>query len=134
VLPEIDLVIRLGLALGIGALIGYQREMDDEPAGFRTHILICVGSALFTILSLEFVGDVDPSRVAAGLVTGIGFLGAGVIFKAENRIKGLTTASDFWVLAAIGMAVGIGYYLAAILTGVIVFIILYLKKATKGKV
>ena len=132
-LPEIDLVIRLGLALGIGALIGYQREMDDEPAGFRTHILICVGSALFTILSFEFVGNVDPSRVAAGLVTGIGFLGAGAIFKAENRIKGLTTAADLWVLAAIGMAVGIGYYLAAILTGVIVFIILYLKKVTMGK-
>ena len=132
-LPEIDLVIRLGLALGIGALIGYQREMDDEPAGFRTHILICVGSALFTILSFEFVGNVDPSRVAAGLVTGIGFLGAGAIFKAENRIKGLTTAADLWVLAAIGMAVGIGYYLAVILTGVIVFIILYLKKVTMGK-
>ena len=91
-------------------------------------MLICIGATLFTIVSTQFVGASDTSRIAAGVVTGIGFLGAGTIFRSENRVRGLTTAADLWVLAAAGIAIGIGYYLAAVSAAVIVFAILYLKK------
>ncbi|AJF59992.1 MAG: MgtC/SapB family protein [Candidatus Diapherotrites archaeon] len=127
-LSEFDLFVRLLLAAGLGALIGFEREIDDEPAGLRTHMLICIGATLFTIVSTQFVGASDTSRIAAGVVTGIGFLGAGTIFRSENRVRGLTTAADLWVLAAAGIAIGIGYYLAAVSAAVIVFAILYLKK------
>ena len=127
-LSEFDLFVRLLLAAGLGALIGFEREIDDEPAGLRTHMLICIGATLFTIVSTQFVGASDTSRIAAGVVTGIGFLGAGTIFRSENRVRGLTTAADVWVLAAAGSAIGIGYYLAAVSAAVIVFAILYLKK------
>ncbi len=133
-ITEIDLVIRLLLAIGLGALIGLEREIDDEPAGLRTHMLVCLGATLFTIISM-YLGDIaDPARIAAGVVTGIGFLAAGVIFRAQDRVKGLTTAADLWVLAAVGVAIGIGYYLAAVLTSLFVFIILFLKKVLKGKI
>ncbi len=131
--PETEVVLRLGIAMILGALVGLEREMDRITAGFRTHMLICLGATLFTIVSLDFPGTSDPSRIAAGLVTGIGFLGAGAIFKAEDRIKGLTTAADLWVLSAIGIAVGIGYYLAAAVATILVVMILVMKKFAAGK-
>ncbi len=132
-LAEMELVTRLVIAVVIGALIGFEREKDGNPAGFRTHILICVGATLFTILSFEFTGASDPSRIAAGIVTGIGFLGAGAIFKEDDRVRGLTTAADLWVLAAIGLAIGIGYYAAAIATAIIVLAALILKRIRFAK-
>ena len=111
-LVESEIVIRLVVAAVLGALIGLERQLDNISAGFRTHMLICLGATLFTIMSFEFVGTTDPSRIAAGLVTGIGFLGAGAIFKDEHIVKGLTTAADLWVVAAIGLAIGIGQFFA----------------------
>ena len=123
-----EMVVRLLLAVVIGSLIGYQRERAGKPAGLRTNALICLGSALFTILSATAFSGADPSRVAAGIVTGIGFLGAGAILlrRRDGIIAGLTTAATIWTVAGIGMAVGVGMYLLAIITGVLVLIILYL--------
>jgi putative Mg2+ transporter-C (MgtC) family protein len=102
-------------------LIGYERERAEKPAGFRTHLLVCIGAALFTVSSIYgFSGLVDPSRVAAGVVVGIGFLGAGTILRGEKGVTGLTTAATIWSVAAIGLAVGAGLYLAAIITAVLV--------------
>ncbi|MEK6941897.1 MAG: MgtC/SapB family protein [archaeon] len=128
VISEFDLILRMLLALAFGAVIGFEREKEEEPAGFRTHMLICLGATLFTVLSMDFPGTSDPSRIAAGLVTGIGFLGAGAIFRAENKIRGLTTAADLWVLTAVGIAIGIGYFVAAAASTVAVLAILYLKR------
>jgi putative Mg2+ transporter-C (MgtC) family protein len=134
VLSEIDLLVRLVLAAGLGGLVGFEREMKDEPAGFRTHILVCMGAALFTIISIQFVGPYeDPSRIAAGIVTGIGFLGAGAIFRAKDGVKGLTTAADIWTISAIGVAVGIGYFLAAVITTLLVFVVLLFGRAVKER-
>ena len=120
---EIEIVVKLAVSAVLGALIGFEREIHQKPAGMRTHSLVCIGSTLFTILSVSMMGA-DPSRIAAGIVTGIGFLGAGMIFRAENKVRGLTTAAELWVLAAIGLAVGIGYYFAALVTTLIVIFIL----------
>ena len=122
---ELDLVLRLVIAAIMGGLIGYERQRAEKPAGFRTHLLVCVGSALFTIVSLHGFGMLsDPSRVAAGVVVGIGFLGAGTILRGGKGIIGLTTAATIWAVAAIGLAVGSGLYLPAIATAVIILIAL----------
>ncbi|MFD1144799.1 MgtC/SapB family protein [Larkinella insperata] len=99
-------ILKLGLAMVLGGLIGAEREYRSKSAGLRTTILICVGSALFTIVSSRFRDD----RIAANIVNGIGFLGAGIIFRQETSIKGLTTAATIWSVAAIGMAIGSGFY------------------------
>ena len=124
----IDMVLRLLLAAALGAVIGYQRERANKPAGLRTHILISLGSALFTVVSIFGFGDgVDVSRVAAGVVTGIGFLGAGAILHREGGIvEGLTTAATIWAVAAIGLAAGAGLYLLSAVTTAIILIILFL--------
>ncbi|MEE9323017.1 MAG: MgtC/SapB family protein [Candidatus Aenigmarchaeota archaeon] len=128
---ETEMVIKLVLSAILGGLVGFEREVHRKPAGMRTHSLVCIGAALFTIMSVNIIGA-EPSRVAAGIVTGIGFLGAGMIFKAEDRVRGLTTAAELWVLAAIGLAIGIGYYFAALITTVIViFILIPLKYVEK---
>ena len=124
---QLDTAARLVIAAVLGAAIGFEREIHDHPAGMRTHLLVALGSALFTVVSIfGFVGAVqgqaavDPSRVAAQVVTGIGFLGAGAILKYGTSIRGLTTAASLWATAAIGMAVGTGAYLvAAIATGIV---------------
>lgn len=122
---NVELVLRLFLAAIIGGFIGIEREVSNRPAGLRTHILVTVGSALITLVSAEaFSGIGDPSRIAAQIVTGIGFLGAGTIIKTGNNIKGLTTAASLWISAGIGMAIGSGYYLGAIVTAGIVFLTL----------
>jgi putative Mg2+ transporter-C (MgtC) family protein len=126
---NLTMAIRLLLAAVLGGIIGYQRERTGKPAGLRTHMLICIGSTLFTLVSIyAFSGSVDPSRVAAGIVTGIGFIGAGaIIFRtSDGYIAGLTTAATIWVVAGIGVAVGSGLYIASIITMVIVMIVLFI--------
>ena len=116
-LPE-DL-LKLGLAVLAGGLIGIEREFRDKAAGFRTLIFICLGSALFTILSVRLAGVNDPTRIAAGIVAGVGFLGAGVIMRDSGRVIGLTTAAAIWLTAALGMSIGGGEYaLAAVGVGI----------------
>jgi putative Mg2+ transporter-C (MgtC) family protein len=133
VLAELEMALRLLLAAGLGALIGYQRERSKKQAGLRTHILIALGAALFTVVSVfGFDNTADVARVAAGVVTGIGFIGAGVIFRGlrdkEGYVAGLTTAASMWVTAAIGLAVGVGLYLVAILVTILSVLVLMIPK------
>ena len=105
---ELEDLIRLSVALVMGGLIGAEREYHGKAAGFRTMIMICVGSALFTLVSGRIGGSGD--RIAANIVNGIGFLGAGIIFRDDNRIKGLTTAATVWAVSALGMCLGAGQF------------------------
>ena len=126
---EVVMVLRLLLAGVLGGAIGLEREKTGKPAGLRTHMLICVGAALFTAVSIfAFEGPVDPSRVAAGVVTGIGFIGAGaIIFRtAGGYVTGLTTAATIWVVAGIGVAAGAGLYIAAAVTTAITLAVLFI--------
>lgn len=116
-------LIHLLIALGVGAIIGAEREYRSKSAGLRTMIMVSLSSCLFTILSLK-IGVENPDRLAANILTGLGFLGAGVIFKDENRISGITTATTIWMTAAIGMAVGAGYVLLSLFATFIVLIVL----------
>jgi putative Mg2+ transporter-C (MgtC) family protein len=111
-LSTIDMLARLGAAAGLGSAIGLERELDSQPAGFRTHLLVGLGSGLFTVAGVGIAGA-DPSRVAAQVVAGIGFLGAGAILRDGGHIKGLTTAASLWVTASLGLAVGLGRFVAA---------------------
>jgi putative Mg2+ transporter-C (MgtC) family protein len=119
----LDVISRLLLAIALGALIGYQRERSSKAAGLRTHTLISLGAAVFTVVSIfGFSGAVDPSRVAAGVVAGVGFIGAGVIFRGMRGegvtgVAGLTTAASIWASAAVGLAAGAGLWLIAVITG-----------------
>lgn len=106
----------------MGALVGFEREAINKPAGLRTHILVCLGSCLFTIASIGF--SVDPARIAAGIVAGIGFIGAGTIWAEKDKVQGITTAASLWATAAIGLTAGIGDYPLAIVAAVLVFVIL----------
>jgi putative Mg2+ transporter-C (MgtC) family protein len=118
---------RLALAGVLGGLIGLERELRDREAGLRTHLLVSVGAALFTIVGAYGFASIrtDPTRVAAQIVTGIGFLGAGAIIRQGSSIRGLTTAATLWVVAAVGLAAGAGYYSAALITTAIVLLALW---------
>ena len=119
--------LRILLAAVLGGIIGYERRRADKPVGLRTLVLISTGAALFTVASVYAFGDGDPSRVAAGVVAGIGFLGAGVIIRRRaGGVEGITTASAIWIVAAIGLAVGAGLYLIATVTTVVVMLVLLL--------
>jgi putative Mg2+ transporter-C (MgtC) family protein len=121
---EMLMIVKLIVAAMLGAAIGFEREVEKRP-GSRTHALVCMGATLFTIVSFATIGDnIDGSRIASGIVTGIGFLAAGTIIKVNDRILGLTTAAELWVLAAIGIAVGLGMFLTAFGTAVVVLIVL----------
>jgi putative Mg2+ transporter-C (MgtC) family protein len=124
---QLELAMRLFVAAAFGAVVGIERERRSHPAGMRTHLLVSVGSAAFTVLSIEAfkAPGADPGRIAAQIVTGIGFLGAGAILKDRGSIKGLTTAASLWVVAAIGMASGAGAYGVAVATTVIVIVSLW---------
>lgn len=117
----LEILPKLVFAIIIGGLIGAEREFHDKAAGFRTITFICFGSTLFTMISIELSGNqYDPARIAASIVSGVGFIGAGVILRDRGRIVGLTTASTIWIAAALGMCIGSGYYLVAgIATGAI---------------
>ena len=126
---EIEMILRLLLAAALGAIIGYQRERAGKAAGLRTHVLICVGAALFTVASIYgFGAATDPARIAAGVVVGIGFLGGGVIIRRveEGIVAGLTTAATIWAVAGIGLAAGAGLYLVSAVAAAIMLIVLLL--------
>jgi len=128
-----QIIIRLLLAAILGGLVGFERERHNKRmAGFRTHILVCVGAALIMLTSL-FIFDlygnrapVDPARIAAGVITGIGFLGAGTIIRSKVSVIGLTTAASLWTISGIGLAIGCGFYVASCTATVIVLAALYL--------
>ena len=137
-MPELhwaEVLLRVVLAGVLGGAIGAEREIREREAGLRTHMLVAVGAALFTIVSAYAWADFqfstaegitfDPTRIAAQVVTGIGFLGAGAIIRQGLSIRGLTTAASLWVVAAIGMASGAGYYSAAVITTVVVLVSLW---------
>jgi putative Mg2+ transporter-C (MgtC) family protein len=132
---ELDMVIRLLAAALAGGLIGYERQQRDKPAGLRTHILVALGSCLFTILSIyAFGAKSEPSRIASNIVVGIGFLGAGTIIRSDGgRVIGLTTAASIWVVAAIGMAMGTGFYLIGTISAILVFLVLRLFTAFENQ-
>ncbi len=113
------------LAVALGAIVGIQREIAHRPAGLRTHMLVCLGSCLFTIVSVSF--SLDPARIAAGIVAGIGFIGAGTIWAEKDKVKGITTAASLWATAAIGLTIGIGDYPMAIVVTLLVFLVLISK-------
>ena len=122
---EWQMFARIVLAAALGTLLGYEREHEGKPAGMRTHGMVGVGAALFTIVSLHgFGGAGDPARVAAQIVAGVGFLGAGAILHHRDSIRGLTTAATLWVTAAIGTAVGTGMYTMSIAGAALAFLIL----------
>jgi putative Mg2+ transporter-C (MgtC) family protein len=125
---ELEMALRIVLATALGGVIGFQRERLDKPAGFRTHILIAAGAALFTVVSIMGFETDDTARVAAGIVAGIGFLGAGSIIRRGNHIEGLTTAATIWAVAGIGMAAGSGLYIISVITTAIILTVLLLPR------
>ncbi len=131
---ELEMVLRLVLATFLGAVIGFQREYSGKEAGLRTNMLICLGSALFTVLSIYAFPGSDPSRIAASIATGIGFIGAGVILhQGGGEVIGLTSAATIWAVAAIGMAAGAGMYYIAPAATILVTITLLLPHLGRPK-
>lgn len=127
--PVMTYMIRLFIALLVGGVVGLEREFKGKPAGIRTNILICVGSCLFMIISKEVArsaaGVADPGRIAAQVVTGVGFLCAGTIMRSRFTVSGLTTAATIWVLSALGVAIGAGYILLAVAGAAIITLTLF---------
>ena len=138
VIPWYEIFLRLAAALLAGGAIGFERERDSQPAGLRTHMILALGAALVMILSIniaiEFQGqDAEPTRLAAQVVSGIGFLGAGAILRFGFNVKGLTTASTLWTTAMVGMAIGYGYYLVSLFAVVIMLVVLTLVERFEKK-
>jgi len=133
--PVLDVLLRLGLALLLGGVVGFERERDSQPAGLRTHMILVLGACLAAIISEEMGARFgsDPTRLAAQVISGIGFLGAGAILRFGFNIKGLTTATTLWTMAIVGLAVGFGYYLLAALTTVFMIIILTIMNVIEKK-
>ncbi len=125
---DIEIIIRLGAATVLGGLIGFERELHGKVAGFRTHSLVALGSALIMLVSIHVLdvahGNGDPGRIASQVVTGIGFIGAGTIIRSGTSIKGLTTAAGLWTASGIGLACGLGYFHAAFVAMVITLLVL----------
>ncbi|MFT3822620.1 MAG: MgtC/SapB family protein [Chitinophagaceae bacterium] len=119
-----EMFIRLLLAGLWGGIVGAEREYRSKSAGFRTMIMISIGSCFFTMMSNSIGGTGNPDRIASNIVTGIGFLGAGVIFRGETRVTGITTAASIWTVAAVGMGIGAGYYVAAASASLLVLVVL----------
>lgn len=134
-MTDIQIASRLVTAALLGGFIGLERQVQRHSAGLRTHILVCLGSCLIMLTSL-YVFDIysgrvniDPGRIAAGVVTGIGFLGAGAVIREGEGVRGLTTAASIWVVAGIGLAVGCGFYSAGIFaTGIVLLVLLILRR------
>jgi putative Mg2+ transporter-C (MgtC) family protein len=126
---RLDLLVKLALAVFLGGIIGFEREINGKPAGLRTNILICLGATLLMDLStriglIDGVRIGDPARIAAQVVSGVGFLGAGTIMQSQGMVTGLTSAATIWVVAAIGMTVGAGFYIEGVGAGLIVTFVL----------
>jgi putative Mg2+ transporter-C (MgtC) family protein len=126
VIFQVEDIAKILLAILLGGLIGGEREARDKSAGFRTIILICLGATLFTMLSSYLTNDTDTARIAANIVTGIGFLGAGAILREGNQITGLTTAATIWLAASVGMAVGAGEYILSGIVTLVTMLVLWL--------
>ena len=130
-ITDAEIILRIILSIILSGLIGLEREYFRKPAGLRTNILVGLGSTLVMLISIHIPvlmknTSLDPGRMAAQVITGIGFLGAGAIIQSRGSVKGLTTAATIWVVAAIGLAVGIGYYFAAVATTFIALVVLYI--------
>jgi len=121
---DYEILLRFLLAALWGGIVGAEREYRSKSAGFRTMIMISMGSCLFTILSVSIGAIGNPDRIASNIVTGIGFLGAGVIFRGENRVNGITTAATIWAVAAVGMGIGAGHYFASTCASVLILVVL----------
>jgi putative Mg2+ transporter-C (MgtC) family protein len=117
-----DPIVSLLLSVGLAGIIGIEREVTHKPAGLRTHMLVSLGSCLFTLMSPNFGGQ--PAQIAGGVVAGIGFIGAGEIWADKDRIRGITTAASLWSVAAIGLACGAGEYMIATVAAILAFVIL----------
>jgi putative Mg2+ transporter-C (MgtC) family protein len=144
-----EVLIRLILAIIVGGLIGYERENKNRPAGFRTHILVCIGAAVTSMIQVNAIQEIsnmillhptlesalkaDIGRLGAQVITGVGFLGAGTILHEKGSVKGLTTAASIWVVACIGLAVGLGYYFLSIISTIAVFIVLVILKKFEAR-
>ena len=122
-----EVFIKVLIAVVLSGLIGFERERRHRPAGFRTIMLVCLGSALFVLVTLETLPS-EAGRIIAGIATGIGFLGAGTIFRSKSEVHGLTTAASIWAVAGVGIAIGLGYYLMTLISVVLILIILQLNK------
>jgi len=119
------IVIRLAVSIVIGGLIGLERELEHKPAGLRTIILVCLGSTIFMLVGFELgLLGTEMGRIVAGVVTGVGFLGAGAIIRARGEVYGLTTAATIWLASGLGLAIGAGYYILAITASVFVLVVL----------
>jgi len=137
-LTDAQIILRLVLSVILSGLIGLERQMHRRTAGLRTHILVCLGSCLIMLTSL-YVFDIykdkvslDPARIAAGVITGIGFLGAGTIIREKEGVRGLTTAASLWVVAGIGLAVGCGFLNASIFTTILALVVLFFLRYLEG--
>lgn len=119
---------RLALSILLAGIIGIEREMMHKPAGLRTHILVCLGTTVATIISVGYFDVVDPARIAASVLTGIGFLGAGTIIASKNNIYGLTTAASLWATSAVGLCIGTGLYFLGITSAILIAGVLFLGK------
>jgi putative Mg2+ transporter-C (MgtC) family protein len=131
--PEIEWAAQLVLGFILSSIVGFEREVSLKPAGFRTHILVGLGATLLTIMSLNAFPEADSARVAASIIIGIGFLGAGTIVKTDERITGLTTAATLWIVASIGVTTGAGYYYLAIIATALAYIALKLTVFEKSR-
>lgn len=138
----LEFMFKIGLSILVGGLIGFEREITKHPAGLKTHILVCMGSTIFMLISFftsdetssDAIINLDTTRIAAGVVTGVGFLCAGVIFKEGASVKGLTTAASIWVTAAVGLLIGVTLYEVAIFVSILIVIILFLLSYFERKV
>ncbi|NQT95074.1 MAG: MgtC/SapB family protein [Candidatus Omnitrophica bacterium] len=123
---EVQMILRLLFAALLGGIVGFEREINEKAAGFRTHILVCLGSCVIMLTSMHIfdiyrgLADVDPGRIAAQVVTGVGFLGAGTIIRSRASIVGLTTAASLWSIAGVGLAIGSGLYIVAVAATILI--------------
>lgn len=137
-ITNLMVIIRLILSVLLSSFIGFERQIHRRTAGLRTHILVCLGSCLIMLTSLYLFdiyknqAPLDPARIAAGVITGVGFLGAGAIIIQGAGVKGLTTAASLWVVAGIGLAVGCGFYSAAIVTTILTLAVLFFLRYLEG--
>ena len=139
-LTEMQMIVRLLIAAVLGSIVGLEREMHEKAAGFRTHILVCVGSCVIMLTSMHVfemykgIANGDPGRIAAQVVSGIGFLGAGTIIRSRASIVGLTTAASLWTIAGVGLAVGSGLYIVACFTTALIFASLFILSKIQDKI